>query len=146
MIGTLEELEAIYKSRHQYSIEWAFKNAQEKLNNMTVEFIHEYQDEKCSEIKAMRRNKWYTRIFHNTLGFITILEFILSVLLVYFISEMSHVGQVFLQSRGFSISVILVFAFIKVFLEQYYLKPRIESFGWKLYKGSVENVKNYFSK
>lgn len=142
MITTIEELDLIYINRERYTIDWAFNNAQEKLNKMTFDLVKE-EDGSYLRDREFKKHKWYARIFLNALGFITVLEFILSVLLVYMVSEISHTGDVFLATRGFSISVILVFAFIKVFLEQYLIRPKVEAFGWQLYRKTVNQVKDF---
>jgi hypothetical protein len=41
----------------------------------------------------------------------------------------------------FSFSVLLVFAFLKVFVEQYLLRPTLERFGWALYRRTINDLK-----
>jgi plasmid maintenance system killer protein len=144
-----EEMEDVYENRHRYSIEWAYKDAQDKLDKM----IDKYSDKTALEMsevyrlesKKLSRQKWYSSVFRNTLSFITVLEFLLSVILVLLVSEVSHQGEMFVSTRMFSFSVIMVFAFIKVFIEQYVLRPSIEKFGWRLYQRTIDALKGLAS-
>lgn len=149
-----EELENIYEYRHQYSIEWAFKDAQEKIDKMHKIIRMEsnsdeidYKDRLDYEIssEALKRNRWYSNIFQKVFSFVTVLEFLASVLLVLFVSELSHQGEVFISSQLFSLSVVIVFAFIKVFLEQYFIRPKIELLGWSMYQKTVNTLKEITS-
>lgn len=149
-IKVFEELENIYEYRHQYSIEWAFKDAQDKMDKMH-EIIgkesgsdkHDDKERLDYEISSevLRRNKWYANIFQKVFSFMTILEFLASVLLVLFVSELSHQGEAFISSQLFSLSVVIVFAFMKVFLEQYFIRPKMELLGWSMYQKTVNTLK-----
>jgi hypothetical protein len=86
-----------------------------------------------------------SKIFGHVHGIINIIEVILSVLLVLLISEISHGDYIPHETKAFSVWVVLVFAFIKVFIEHHILKPQIEQWGWKLYKNSVNVLKNLTS-
>jgi predicted DNA-binding transcriptional regulator len=46
------------------------------------------------------------------------------------------------ESEILSLSVITIFAFLKVFLERYLLKPRLEEVGWKVYLKTVNVLKD----
>lgn len=146
MENYFSDLEHIYENRHQYSIEWAYKEAQEKLDTIRNHISEESKDQiqskhmRCKHV--LRINKWFSSIFQNTFTVITVLEFVLSILLVLIVSEFSHQGEAFVASRFFSFSVVLVFAFIKVFIEQYFLRPTIERIGWRLYQKTVESLKS----
>lgn len=132
----IQELETVYEDRQQYSINWAFREAQHKVSEFFDEGTKKQQD-------VMSRNKWYSRIFQTSLHFLSVVEFLISVLLVLFVSSLSHAGSEIVSTRMFSASVILVFAFIKVFLEQYLIRPKVEEFGWRIYQRIIALVKEF---
>jgi hypothetical protein len=151
-----EHFDKIYENREQYSMSWAFKDAQGKLNNYKEEVIDHKIKNKCSLCKKMnrdyksyqskshfeiRKQKMISSIFSNVHNFVNFLEVILSVILVLVISELSHGDFIVHETKAFSVWVVIVFAFIKVFIDQLVLKPKIEKFGWKLYKNSVDVLK-----
>jgi hypothetical protein len=146
MYKYFEELEEVYKDRHQYSMEWAYNQAQDKLDEMLGmvaddRFLAISEKTKRAHRRELNKGKWYTRIFKNTYNLVTIFEFIMSVLLVLFVSELSHQGEAFLSTRMFSFSVVIVFAFIKVFIEHFLLRPTIEKLGWHMYNKTIKNLK-----
>ncbi len=154
-----EDFNDIYDERHKYSIEWAFKDAQGKLDGFKKDVIETKLKNKCtfckskdkvtkdfmelqkSSKKILKKQKLFSRIFSNMYSLITIFEFMVSIALVLVISELSHSGEVAVESKLFSFWVVMTFAFLKVFIERYIVKPRIEDLGWKLYKKSAKALK-----
>lgn len=152
-----EYFDEIYDNREQYNMAWAFKDAQDRLNEYKEEVIDNSVKDQCkvcqklkSEFRSyqskshsqIKRQRMISSIFTNVAGFINVLEILLSVILVLVISEISHGDMIVHSTRAFSVAVVIVFAFIKVFIEQMILKPQIENLGWKMYKNSVETLKN----
>ncbi|WP_105619712.1 hypothetical protein [Vallitalea okinawensis] len=149
-----EQFDDIYENREQYNISWAFKDAQEKLNEYKEHVVDQKVKKQCSLCKKIKKGEYHSfqskshleikkqkvlsSIFSHVHGFMNFLEIILSVLLVLVISEISH-GD-FIVHQG--AMVVIVFAFIKVFIEHYVLKPQLEAFGWQLYKNSVNVLKS----
>jgi len=151
-----EHFDDIYENREQYNMSWAFKDAQEKLNNYKTEVVDDKVKTQCQLCKklskeyklfrsrshfAIRRQKMISSIFSNMHGLVNFMEIILSVLLVLVISEVSHSDFIAHETRAFSVAVVVVFGFMKVFIEQWILKPRIEAFGWRMYRNSVDVLK-----
>jgi hypothetical protein len=147
----------VYDNKEQYKMEWAFKDAQEKMDGFQEEVIQNKIQKKCrlkdgfsslyqsfydDTRRAIRRQKWLSRIFSNTYTLLTLLEFLISVLFVLFVSEISHSGVEVIKSPVFSAWVVIIFAFIKVFIEHFYIRPKMEIIGWQLYRRSVEMLKN----
>ena len=139
---------------------WAFKDAQEKLDNYKKDVVDTEMKEQCSFCKKMnkeyksyqskshseiKKQRMISSIFSNVHGFINFIEIILSVILVLVISEISHGDFIVHGSKAFSVWVVVVFAFIKVFIEQWVLKPQIEHLGWKMYQNSVNVLRNLTS-
>ncbi len=69
-------------------------------------------------------------------------EIMLSIGLVVGISKLSHSGEAFIESEMISFWFIVTFAFLKVAIERYQIKPRIDAWGgWSLYAKSAETLK-----
>lgn len=154
--GFFNQFDEIYDNREQYNIEWAFKDAQEKMDVFHADVIQNKIEKKCrfsngisqryqafysDTNRALNKQKWLSRIFSNTYTLITLLEFLISVIFVFLISEISHSGGEVVKSPIFSMWVVIIFAFIKVFVEQFYIRPKMEFMGWQLYKRSAEMLK-----
>ncbi|MBI9012383.1 MAG: hypothetical protein JEZ08_09175 [Clostridiales bacterium] len=153
-----EQFDEIYNNKEQYNISWAFRDAQEKLNGFKEEVVDEQIKKKCLLCKnkdnsayslfqeksylAIKRQRLIANVFENAHTLITILEFILSVILVMVVSEISHSDTLVIESRLFSMWVVIIFAFFKVIIEQFLLRPKMEAFGWKLYANSVDLLRN----
>lgn len=132
-----EQFDKIYENRKQYNMSWAFKNAQEKLNDYKAEIA----DDKLTNKFELKKQKMITSIFSNAYNLVNILEILLSVILVLVVSELSHGDFIAHGTKMFSVWVVIIFAFIKVFLEQLFLRPKIEVLGWKMYKNSIDTLK-----
>jgi len=135
-------------------------DAQEKLDNFRERTINgdlknkcvlcknqhvinkEYMEFKKNSNAVINKQRLYYRLFSNSYTFLTVIEIILSILLVLAVSKASHSGEKAIQSRVFSMCIVMVFAFLKVFLERCFLKPRIEQLGWKMYLKSTEVLRS----
>lgn len=152
-----ETFDAIYENREQYNMTWAFKDAQEKLNIYKQEVVDQKIKKACGSCQRLtrvyhhfqnknkqmiRKQKMISSIFSHAYNLVNILEILLSVILVLVISELSHGDLIVHETKWFSFWFVIVFAFIKVFLEQLILRPKIEALGWKMYKNSVQRLKN----
>lgn len=155
-----EQFDEIYEKREQYNMSWAFKDAQDKLNEYKKEVVDNKLKKACGSCKKLSRmyeifksknllelkkQKMISSIFSNAYNLVSILEILLSVILVLVISELSHGDLIAHGTKMFSVWVVLVFAFIKVFLEHLILRPRIEMLGWKMYKNSVDTLRGLSS-
>lgn len=153
-----DQFDEIYENKEQYNISWAFKDAQDKLDGFKEEVVDKKIKKKCLLCKdkdgslydtfqaksslAIRRQKFITNVFEKSHTFMTIMEFILSVILVLIVSEISHNESFVVESRVFSMWVVITFAFLKVIIEQFLLRPKVEELGWRLYANSVVMLKN----
>lgn len=153
------EFEEIYNERHKYNLEWAYNDAQEKLNSFRDNIINGRLKKKCilcsgkfdkdlAELgiqnrKTLKKHKWYARIFSKIYSVLSLIEVALSVALVMIISNLSHTGEEMMQIEALGFWIGLTFAFLKVFIERYFLKPYIEKLGWKLYQKSFITLREY---
>lgn len=153
------EIDEIYDDRHQYNIEWAFENAQEKMDSFNEKVIDKKLRKKCflcgqkknmdSKFKGLqklgkkelKKAKRYSRIFRHVYSIITFLEIIISILLVLGLSHISHSGAELIHSTYISVLFGVVFAFFKVVIERYFVKPRIDNLGWAMYRRSTNRLR-----
>ncbi len=151
--------EEIHEERHKYSLEWAFADAQEQMDSFQNKIVDGTLKEKCTLCKinkivmkdfsgvqqtglsTVKKAKLYARLFSNMFLLLSIVEIALSVLLVLGISELSHSGGEALHSEWLSLWIVITFAFIKVFIERFWLKPNIDTWGWKLYAKTSSMLK-----
>ncbi|MGB3367744.1 MAG: hypothetical protein WBA54_09650 [Acidaminobacteraceae bacterium] len=151
-----QDFDTILENKERYNIDWSFKDAQEKLDTFSNEIIQDKIKNKCLFCKnkqaafkdynksshlLLKKQKMQARIFSNMFWFMTTIEFILSIILVLSISEISHTGEGMVDSEMLGIFIVVTFAFLKVFIERFLLKPRLEEFGWVLYERSIHSLK-----
>ncbi len=151
-------LRTIHKEREQYNLEWAFRNAQEEMDtyrakilkgklesrcvscNHRAEAMAKFKDLVANSQSMGKRSKWIQRFFQNIFGFLTFAEVAVSFFLVFTLTQVSHMGNTMIHSEGFSILFAMTFAFFKVVLERYWVEPRMNDWGWKLYIDSVDRL------
>ncbi len=68
-------------------------------------------------------------------------EIVISLILVIGLSHVSHSGDVFINSARLSVLFVGTIAFLKVTLEKYLVKPKIDRLGWKLYIKSSKKLR-----
>lgn len=142
---SLKYFDDIYSNKEQYRAEWAFTDAQNKLNS----FAKEYKCTNCctKEIskrlsKKIKRNKMLNQIFAKLHLGITICETIISALFVLVVSEISHSVDVLIESQMLSLYFLMAFALIKVLFENNFIRPAFERLSWRVYHYSYNAVYN----
>lgn len=153
------DLNEIYDERHRYSLEWAFEDAQNRLDAFKADVIDNKLKSKCKMCKEqsgvqegfnglqkqsksiLKKTKWYSRLFSNMFMILNFVEIMLSIGLVVGLSKLSHSGEALIESEMISFWFIVIFAFLKVAIERYQIKPRIDAWGWSLYAKSAETLK-----
>ena len=156
--GFFSDLRTVHEDREQYKLEWAFKNAQEEMDAFRSKVLKGDLEQQCSQCskkkEAMekfqeimadsfsigKKSKWYMRFFHNIYSILTLVEVGVSFTLVFLLSQLSHMGGSMIHSQGLSILFAMTFAFLKVVLERYYVEPRMNEWGWKVYIDSVDRL------
>lgn len=152
------KLRSIYRDRERYNLDWAFKNAQEEIDHFqskiqekdlekecalcdrSKEAMEKFQDLVAGSRSAGRKSKWYKRLFSNVYTILTIAEVAISFTLVFFMSQLSHMGGMMIHSEGFSILFAGIFSFFKVVIERFWVEPKMEKWGWKIYIDSVDRL------
>jgi len=152
------DLNEIHDNRHRYSLEWAFEDAQNRLDTFKSDVIDKKLKSKCKLCKAksgvqegynglqkqskniLKKTKWYSRLFSNMFMILNFVEIMLSIGLVVGLSKLSHSGEALIESEMISFWFIVTFAFLKVAIERYQIKPRIDAWGWSLYSKSTQTL------
>jgi len=155
-----EMLEEVHNEKERYSIEWAFEDAQKKIDFFKRDMIDVKLKSKCrlcpgnddvqegfdglqkASKGIIRRSRWYRRIFSNMYTVLSFVEILISFLLVMGLSELSHSGAAFIDSHMFSLIFAGIFAFLKVIIERYWVSPALEKWGWILYQRTVIKLKD----
>lgn len=159
-INTLfDAIKEIYQERERYNLEWAFQDAQQKLDTFKAEIVDRKLKSKCAACSAnqlinqkykglqkasklvMKKAKWYSRLFANMHTLLTLIEMIISVGLVLGLTHISHSGEALIASEWFSLAFVGTFAFLKVGLERYVVKPVLDRWGWALYMRTAETLR-----
>ncbi|MCM1991747.1 hypothetical protein [Oceanirhabdus seepicola] len=152
------ELSEIAENEHKYNLNWAYKNSQSKFNQLSKEILEKKlerkkQDnldrkiiEEYSVILKVRKRienglKRKSKLFSFMNSLISLIDVIISIILVLVISEISHKGELYLSSEVLSGLFVFFFAFLKVTLEKYFIAPKVEKLGWKLYEHSINQYK-----
>ncbi|HPR97555.1 MAG TPA: hypothetical protein PK466_14585 [Thermotogota bacterium] len=159
--NTFDYFDEVYSNKEKYNIAWAFKDAQGKINNIMKTSSENCRRSCCSKfenalkkgenltsfqkfsIKAAKRTKWFSRLFENLHIILTVVEIFLSVILVIVLSNISHSTGAQLESEMMGTIVVVLFAFFKVFLERWFVKPAFDEWGWRLYRTSTRNLYNF---
>lgn len=153
-----ENLRSIHQDREQYNLEWAFRNAQEEMDTFRSKILKGKLEKQCASCDKSReamekykeilansrsigkKSKWYQRFFQNIYSLLTLAEVAVSFTLVFLLSQVSHMGGMMIHSEGFSILFAMTFSFLKVVLERYWVEPRMNDWGWKVYIESVDRL------
>jgi len=152
---------SIYEQREKYDLEWAFKNAQQKIDNTYIKLCEAEKDLSCTSVKDAYNNqnnlneplkrvvkfskesgRMYS-IFAYIHQILSLIEIIMSVLLVMFISNLSHQSEALIESEVLSVCVVIIFALFKVFIERKILQPKLIKWGWKAYRASYIKLFNF---
>ncbi len=152
-------LRQVYDEKERYSIEWAFEDAQKKMDVFKKDIIDDKLKSKCSLCKnnstvlndldglqkisrgIIRKSKLYARLFSNMYSLLSIVEILISFLLVMGLSGISHSSAEFIDSKMFSLIFAGTFAFLKVIIERNWVKPIVEKWGWSLYERSISRLR-----
>lgn len=149
----------IHANSKKYSLSWAFRDAQNRANDTfdnlccadnnniscskfkeAMENGEQFSKIEQSMFKFTRNSKWLARIFNNMQHILSFFEILISVGLVMLISNLSHHSEAMIENEWLSLCVIVLFAFLKVFIERLVITPRFERWGWKAYASSFNRL------
>ncbi|PAB56511.1 hypothetical protein [Anaeromicrobium sediminis] len=157
------EIEEVYRNKNRYNMHWAFDNAQTKFNDFYLQMTEgkikselEYCKTKKKILtefgkldktnrKMIHQIKRRFRIYSTLSSLVSIVDIMISLILILVISEISHRGEYFITSAYMSFLFVLFFALLKVTLERYYIMPKVEKWGWKLYNRGTKKFKKNLS-
>jgi len=159
--NTFDYFDEVYSNKERYNLAWAFKDAQGTINSIMKTSSENCRRSCCSKfenalkkggnltsfqkfsVKVAKRNKWFSRLFENLHIILTVGEILLSVLLVIVLSNISHSTGAHMESEMMGTIVVVLFAFFKVFLERWFVKPAFDEWGWRLYRTSTRSLYNF---
>lgn len=152
------EFAEIGKKKHKYNLNWAYKNAQDKFTELSGEILKK-QLEKKKKLKLdsnireeysiiLKRRKEIEKglkmkfqLFTFMSSLVSVIDMILSLMLIFVISHISRRTKVYISSEILSGIFVFFFAFLKVTLGKYFMAPRVGKLGWKLYERSINQYK-----
>jgi hypothetical protein len=151
-------LDEIYDNRERYNLHWAlheagdiFKSLMDEsgmniINSIQKHYTQEERkrlNELTSNMDRVAREKESaiarrTEYFNTISNLVTLVDIIISVVLIVIISEISHVGNAIFDP----VILVLIFtgivAFLKVTLDRFIIIPWVTGLGWKKYLSEVE--------
>jgi len=151
-------LDEIYDKRERYNIHWAlheagdiFKslmdetgtNINQSLQKHYTQEERERLNELTSKMAWAAREKEFaiarrTEYFNTISNLVTLIDIIISVVLIVIISEISHLGNTIFGSLILVLIFTGIVAFLKVTLDRFIIIPWIARLGWKKYLNEVE--------
>lgn len=156
--SVLKEIEEIYEEREKYNLNWAFKNAQHKFDQLFTRILERVSgfkfdiEEKGLLARELKRlsvrkkdiEKFVKRRF-NIFSFFSFLvsfaNILVSLLIVILISKLANTGETFISSVNLGALFVGFTVFLKVTLSKYIVNPRMNKWGWKKYKKAVNLFK-----
>ncbi len=152
------EFSEIAQNEQKYNLNWVYKNSQDKFDQLVREILkkqwnrkkqHDLDSKIIEEYSIILKHrnriekglKRRFKLFSFMSSFISVIDIILSLILVLVISEISHKGDLYISSEILSGMFVFFFAFLKVTLEKYFIAPKVEKIGWKLYERSINQYK-----
>ena len=140
----------IYKNREKYDLQWAFKNAQNNINNFfdvllnrTKPYFINFKQKNpkvLSELKKsinLRRKKSLKRKLNSySIAFFSMsfIDIVISIILILIITKVGYISESLFSSAIFGILFFVIVILLKVSLDRFYIIPRVHSWGWKKFK------------
>jgi hypothetical protein len=152
-----ENLSHIHANRDRYDLHWAFHETGEIHVRLTNEMERAVDDGLTSvlcdrdrhEIDLIeehlrdvdRTRSWailHSDRYFSTLSFaVSLLDIIISIILIVVISEIAHIGGDILDSVVLGILFIGIIALLKVSFDRFYILPFMKGWGWSRYLASI---------
>lgn len=146
----LSKLEIIYIERKKYSLGWAFENANnmvidklEKAKSVRYDLVENSQSQISSEevSRVFRTDISQTANRFKRLYRITqFLEILVSIILIVRVTLFAQTIERPLNSIIFTPIFIVIIALTKVLVDRFYMKPRIDRWGWDQYHNVIHII------
>lgn len=98
--------------------------------------IHTWEKEQ--EQRLTSRAKLFKFFSHLVMG----IDIVISVVLIILISKYGHIGESVFSNVFLVGIVFLLIVLLKVFLDRFFIIPKVEKFGRKLYRKFVVKIRN----
>ena len=152
-----QDLEDIFTHRIRYDLHWALHEAscihQELIEEMEVTIKKAlnscFEGRNREELDLIekhlrdvdRKRSW--AILHNEKYFstlsniVSLVDIVISVLLIILISEIAHIGGNIIHSIFLGILFLAIIAVLKVSLDRFWILPSVKRWGWNAYHRSI---------
>ena len=144
------EFNDIHQEKEKHNLKWAFKKANETFNFEELQNIPHKSDcfikydevvclvNKQSKVRINRFSKMFSFLSYG----VSILDIMVSVILILAVTVISHIGDHIFDSLIVSLIFISVIALIKVSLDRFAIIPIIGSYGWKWFNKAVNYTRD----
>ena len=157
--NSLNNLYGIYRQRNRYKLHWAFENAELTFKSVYLDIIEtkliprcagfkkkskilkEIRELKLAQIKEVAQMQRLEKRFSILSTVITVADLVVLLALIFLVTFVSHMGEIFLHSFLLNIGFLGLLTAVKVVVDLYVISPRVDKWGWKLYKEEVDKLK-----
>jgi hypothetical protein len=140
---TFSSLQSIFENREQYSLHWAYKEAaaafkrfsQTPVKEEISARIPEYNDHLNTMKEKVQDHIHKTSARYSFLStFVSFIDIVISVALILVVTMISQLGEKSVKSFVLLILLIAAVALIKVSLDRFFIIPKVEKLGWRMYR------------
>ncbi|MHA2105166.1 MAG: hypothetical protein ACW981_17175 [Candidatus Hodarchaeales archaeon] len=150
MASLFDEFDEIHSEREKYNLHWAFKKAHDafqfneaKKSSSTEDCFKQYDEvSKYVANQAINRVNWFSRSFSVLNHGVSILDIVVSVILILVVTQISHIGDYFFETVLLSTLFIAFVALVKVSLDRFFIIPLIDRWGWRFYQRMTNYTRN----
>lgn len=145
MSKLFEEFEEIGREKEKHNLKWAFKKANTEFNFEELAKVQPkrdcfiaYDEVVCAVHKQSKAKitNFSRRFSLLSLG-VSMLDIVVSILLILIVTMISHVGDKIFDTLLFSTIFIGLVALTKVSLDRFAIMPVIDRYGWRLFNRTI---------
>lgn len=156
----IDELDEIYDGRYKYDLNYAYSNAHKRITGFYDGFMEEFELEK-QKYKSSDSEHHHISIFVDRLykhvsklhinykklnATISIVSLLLSLGLILSIHWITDHFVSRFEALIDSFVIVIVLGTAKLFLEERFIREKVEQRGWMVYKKNIDLTKNNFAK
>lgn len=152
-----------YKNHEKFSLSWVLRYTQNEVDKLFKEVVVVQRD-KLHQLKVegeigeyvkslkkfnkirLRRMRRRLQIFSIILYTVSFLDVILPVFLILLISRLTHFFDEVAGSLYFGSILVLLITLAKVLIDRYFIVPKLEKWGWKMYLISINRIQFILSR
>lgn len=145
-----DEFKEIGQEKEKHNLKWAFKKANIAFNFEELQRVQPktdcfvaYDDVVCEvHKKAKTKINKFSRKFSWLSLAVSMLDVVVSVLLILIVTMLSHIGDKIFDTVLFSTIFIAIVALTKVSLDRFAVMPIIDQYGWRLFNRTVNYARD----